>query len=72
MLNANFPPYQVHKEEHTKVLKIINDSISHWQLNRKKESLLPIVENLLPEWFIQHVSTMDSVTAEFLKRTGNL
>lgn len=53
MLKANPPPYQVHKGEHDQVLKTLKDSISHWQLNRDKKSLPPIIQELLPEWFIQ-------------------
>lgn len=71
MAQANFPPYPVHKAEHERILKILKDSISHWQLNRDRETLHPLLQELLPEWFIQHVSTMDKVTAEFLARTGN-
>lgn len=72
MLEGNFPPYPVHKAEHERVLKIIAETVNHWRLNRDRASLEPFLNDLLPEWFMQHVSTMDKVTADYLARNGAL
>jgi len=71
MIQANFPPYPVHKNEHERVLKILREAINHWHLNRDRESLQPLLQELLPEWFMQHVSTMDKITAQFIQQAEN-
>lgn len=67
MLTSNFPPYAIHKREHDRILKILKDSTIHWQLNRDRKIIKSLIEDILPNWLIQHVSTMDSVTGHFLE-----
>lgn len=71
MQKSAFPPYKIHKGEHDRVLKILNDSIIHWQLNRDQEIIKDLVGSVLPDWFFQHVATMDKVTAQFFEQSKN-
>lgn len=72
MLKANFPPYPVHKGEHERVLIIYKEAVASWHSDHDREQLITLLQIQLPEWFIQHVSSMDMVTAEFLESNGNL
>lgn len=72
MLKANFPPYPVHKGEHERVLSLYKEVVASWQSGHNREQLITFIQTQFSEWFIQHVSTMDRVTAEFLERSGNL
>lgn len=72
MVKYNFPPYMMHKREHDRILKILNDSIIHWKLNRDRKLIEKLVATVLPEWLIQHITTMDSITAQFLAYSEHL
>jgi len=67
MRRANFPPYEIHKGEHDRVLKMLNDSIIDWKLNRNRKIIKNLVNSILPDWLIQHITTMDTVTAQFIE-----
>lgn len=70
MLRSNFPPYPIHKREHERIQKILKDSAVHWHLNRDRKIIKQLFEEVLPHWLVQHVATMDSVTARFLSSSG--
>lgn len=72
MVKANFPPYPVHKAEHDRVLTLYQEAVASWQSTHNREQLTNLMQVELPEWFIQHVSTMDKVTAEFVESSGKL
>jgi len=69
MVKTNFPPYAIHKGEHDRILTTFDESIANWKLERDREALKNLIEDDLPDWFIHHVSIMDSVTAQFFDST---
>lgn len=70
MQQVDFPPYPVHQGEHQRVLDLMEEQLKNWQKNEDLDQLKQYVEHDLPEWFIGHIETMDSVTAMFIARMG--
>ena len=66
MLAASFPPYPMHKAEHERVLTLLDSKLALYRLNGESEPLLVFVTVDLPDWFEQHLGTMDRVTARYL------
>lgn len=68
MLQVNFPPYQCHKGEHERVLQEMRDVLGQWQSGHDRTILSQYLENTVVPWLINHISTMDTVTAMFINR----
>jgi len=68
MLQVNFPPYQCHKGEHERVLQEMRDVLGQWQSSHDRTILSQYLENTVVPWLINHISTMDTVTAMFINR----
>ncbi|WP_299198091.1 hemerythrin family protein [uncultured Amphritea sp.] len=68
MLRVDFPAYECHKGEHERVLAELVQVLQRWQQNSDIESLQGYLNSTLCRWLINHVSTMDSVTAMFVAR----
>ena len=68
MQTNKFPPYLFHKGEHDQVLSTMNQRLNDWLLSGDIAPLQDFIE-FLPSWLINHIQTMDTVTAMFL-RTG--
>lgn len=66
MLAAQFPPFSIHKGEHIRALAEIRGQVSAWEETRNAEALKQWLEQRLADWFVNHVSTMDFVTAAFI------
>lgn len=66
MQEARFPPYTMHKMEHDRVLEDMQARIAQWQQQRDASALKNYLENALANWFVNHVSTMDFVTARYI------
>jgi len=71
MQAANFPPYPVHKAEHDRVLKEL-ENISKIFSEGEGDFLLvtSYIDGSLIPWLINHIETLDTVTAMFLKNSG--
>lgn len=69
MLLYVFPPYLVHKGEHERVLAGLELAIAQWRQSLERSPLLEYVA-ALPEWFVHHVATMDTVTANYIVKMG--
>ncbi len=67
MLETQFPPYPVHKGEHEKVLTDIAGHIENWKAKRDAVALREWLEKPIAEWLVDHISTMDHVTAGFIR-----
>ena len=65
MKDMHFPPYLAHKGEHDRALQEMKNVFSSWQQNRDIDALKYYINIIIPEWFMMHVSSMDSVTASF-------
>ncbi len=61
-----FPPYPVHAEEHARVLERLEAVERQWREQGDVETLRRFVLEEWPAWFLQHLQTMDRVTAQFL------
>ncbi|MGV6859270.1 MAG: hemerythrin family protein [bacterium] len=68
MQEGHFPPYSVHKAEHDAFLKDFEEVEKHWLAERDLGAVSLFLEETLPAWLNQHISTMDFVTARFLSR----
>jgi hemerythrin len=66
MERHGFPAYPIHAQEHAMVLAELERLQSRWQDNGELEPLRDFVCKHWPDWFNRHVSSMDTVTAQFL------
>ncbi len=68
MREKQFPAYEIHKGEHDRVLGEFRQVITAWKKDRDLDILANYVNVILPSWMIQHIQTMDKVTAIFLTK----
>lgn len=66
MRAANFPAYMMHKSDHNCVIGEAQAVYEDWAARRDTELLHAYLYDTLREWFLRHVATMDTVTAQFL------
>ena len=59
-----------HKAEHEAVREHLDSLIATWQAGRDAAPLLTFFDSFLIEWFIDHVTTFDVPTAEFVAAAG--
>jgi hemerythrin len=67
MLEKKFPPYLMHKGIHDIELKKIDFIFNEWKDTNDINILKNYFENELPKWLINHIETMDTITARFFK-----
>ncbi|MGB0989300.1 MAG: bacteriohemerythrin [Halarcobacter sp.] len=67
MIELNFPPYMMHKGEHEKCLEQMRQVLDYFIKNDDKEFLKSYLELDLINWLVNHIQTMDTVTAMFFK-----
>ncbi len=67
MQEFRFPPYPVHKGEHDKVLADTAAKIEGWKRGHDGGALRQWLDRDVGDWFVNHVSTMDLVTARYIK-----
>ncbi|QOP41480.1 bacteriohemerythrin [Sulfurimonas marina] len=66
MQEINFPAFRMHKHEHDRVLTEFQYVILDWR-NKKDNSILEeYLTSDIPAWLHQHISSMDTVTAQFI------
>ena len=70
MQDAKFPPYPIHKAEHDRVIADIQGNVALWQKNNNAGALREWLDQAVGEWFVQHVNTMDRMTAAFAASQG--
>jgi len=66
MQATHFPPYRMHKMEHDRVIADMELHGTNWMTGRDRNELKDWLENDVATWFVNHVSTMDMVTAHFI------
>lgn len=66
MREGGFPVYPVHKAEHDRVLREAQAIYQDWHVGRDLAALSTYLYQTLPTWLMNHISTMDTVTALFL------
>ncbi len=67
MQEHGFPAFAVHSQAHQTALERLEQVVHEWEENRKLEALHDYCFKVWPDWFLQHVQTMDFVTARFLQ-----
>lgn len=66
MQESGFPVHAVHKGEHDAVLADMAARIEGWRRERDVEALRLWLDAAVGEWFVNHVGSMDMVTAGFI------
>jgi len=67
MLETRFPPYPMHKGEHDNVLADMEMKRGCWRQDRDAAALKGWLERDVGDWFVNHVGSMDLVTAGFIE-----
>lgn len=70
MLEVEFPARQMHMAEHKQALQLLKTVVAGWQQNQDDDSLMQYVMQTWPNWFKNHVSTMDMITAHYAVMQG--
>jgi len=70
MQESHFPPYPMHKGEHDRVLADMAAKIESWKQVQDTAALRQWLDRNVGDWFVNHVSTMDLITAHFIKAQG--
>lgn len=66
MLSTHFPPYRMHQSEHMRVLADMEARRTAWLNTHDALALKQWLQKDVATWFVNHVSTMDLVTAQFI------
>lgn len=67
MQEMQFPPYPIHKNEHDNALSMMQGIFKKWQSSRDIKVIKFYMIEELPQWLVNHIATMDTVTAHFFK-----
>ncbi len=62
----HFPPYPVHRAEHERVLDMFREQLQNFESSGDVSPVLEFLLETIPDWFGQHLKSMDRVTAQFL------
>lgn len=66
MQEVSFPAQMMHQGEHMRVLSEMKHIISRWQTEQDTDLLRAYFLGSLQEWLMLHISTMDTITAQFI------
>ena len=66
MRKTSFFAYRVHKEEHDRVLKELEELKKIWSEKENPKVLKNYLEKVFLPWLIEHVQTMDTATATYI------
>lgn len=67
METHHFPAFHCHHGEHVEALQGLESVINDWKENADLDALATYVRDTWPAWYINHISTMDTVTSAFIK-----
>ena len=68
MQEHGFPAYPVHANEHQQVLVQIEAIYQRWLDDNEVQPLADFIFSDWPQWFDNHVNSMDMVTAQYLSQ----
>lgn len=60
-----FPPYPMHKAEHDRVLDELDDVLIRWKQHGDMHAIISYLRQSV-DWIINHISTMDNMTAMYI------
>lgn len=66
MQERGFGPYFIHKSEHDNALALMDATFASWRETKDIAALKRYFVEVLPQWLVQHINSMDRVTALFL------
>lgn len=66
MEQFNFFAYPMHRGEHDMILGQLANLEKNWEKNKNPELIKAYIENEFLPWLMNHIQTMDTVTAHFL------
>jgi len=69
MEKYGFPAFHCHYGEHIEALKGLESIIQQWNENKDLNALKDYVSVTWPQWYVNHISTMDTVTSIFIKQS---
>ena len=67
---TGFPAFPIHHAEHVRVLVELDDEIRRFRETGDAARLKAWVLGDVPQWFVNHIQTMDLVTARFIAGRG--
>jgi hemerythrin len=67
MKEVGFPAFQMHQNEHNRVLTEFQLVLMDWRNKKDNAILTEYFTEVVPAWLHQHISSMDTVTAQFIK-----
>ena len=70
MQQFDFPPYPVHQREHGIVLTEMAAELDAWTKTADLERLKHYARITLTNWFVNHIATMDTITARYIAGAG--
>jgi len=70
MERTGFPVYPVHKGEHDRVLAELAQVVLQWKDGMEAQDLQRYLSGSVVPWLVNHIDTMDTVTAMFIARQG--
>lgn len=65
MVELNFPPYPLHKQEHDNALRRMDEIFQDWRKSSNAQPLKMYLIEEFPTWLVQHIRTLDNVTAVY-------
>ncbi len=71
MRRTGFFAYECHFEEHNRVRKEVKEFINRWKKNKNNKLLAEYLEETFKNWIVEHVLTMDTVTAQWISTVIN-
>lgn len=70
MREQGFPAFPVHRAEHTRVLAEMEREAFLFREQGDPGRLSRYVTSVVVSWFVNHIRTMDAVTAQFAAQSG--
>ena len=67
MSEANFPAYQLHRQEHCRVINELTSLIDHWKTYADLNALNSYMTEIFPTWLKSHTVTMDEASVRYIK-----
>jgi len=69
MEKYGFPAFHCHHGEHVSALQNLESIIKDWKDSKDLDALAIYVRDTWPTWYVNHISTMDTVTSAFIKQS---
>ena len=70
MQKTGFPAYAIHSQEHDAALQRVQQILTSWESKQDIDSIAHFIFDFWPNWFNQHVNSMDMMTAKFAIMNG--